>query len=639
MIQSLARKRTHLAALAALAGLVFALFAAMQSASAAPSGAITFSDSDATVPVGSEVTVHVEVTDPDADPGATVAWVRVSGTLKFLEDTESGAADLTANSGLAVTFVADTTPGKQVWGPYTLVIPDGTPEGKYTVSARVDLNGATAGGVTTVKKTITVGGAGDGLGSASLVVTDMDGKANASLSTAPASAGTIYLAVQALNSLGNKSNNGDVDQVIVYARGGTIAVAEVAAADLEGDDARVAASNPNAITIADARAAEGFSITASGSVAVSIDVRATLIGSDGAVDSNTVTIGFTGPANAISVGDPSGPLGQSDSTITFEVKASDSAGTGVVLAPHSISAVVKDRSGTDPNVGDLYQKDDDDRDGCKDVGEDDTDTGDCNEEDDARTTEVEDDFVEKKYDAKTVVVPVTTSEDNADAGEYTLVVTFGTTETEVTFNVAGPAADIDATTDAEGPVGIGQVIEVTATVTDADGIPVKNSVSDNPATTDVDESTGERVTFTAVGALQMRTIQNEITTTVNTKDGVAKARFVVTQGSGTATIIVSAGDASTFVSLSDASADPVEEVEEISAANCLSSTNAGPASWTCEGGSDASAIFPDLQSRGATALWLWNGSSWLRYSLRDGAEIPGSTDFMIQNRDNLWISY
>ena len=128
--------------------------------------------------------------------------------------------------------------------------------------------------------------------------------------------------------------------------------------------------------------------------------------------------------------------------------------------------------------------------------------------------------------------------------------------------------------------------------------------------TEGDQTIGEPVTFTAVGALEMKTIRNQISTTVGTKDGVATARFVVTKGSGTATIIISAGDASTFVSLNDAVDEEAMPEEEASVA-CLSNL-AGFATWACGVESSASEIFGLVSARGATALHLWNGSAWVR---------------------------
>ena len=650
-----------MSAVAVIAALAVALFASLQFAVADNHKVvIEFDDSDGIVADGDDVMVTVKAsvnTDTTDTPDAgTLKWVRVSGGLSVA----SPDGDVT----LTYTRVdADDTEAPFAWSvtsaEYMLVNPKGTAHGEYTVSAMVDPDGDDGDlKARTVVAVLTVDDPGEGLGSATLTVTDADGKPNASKNAAAADGGIIYLTVQALNSLSEKSNNADVSQIIIYARGGDIKIPAGLDASVppnqnftDDEDREANTGNPNALTASPANAKESFTITAGGDVAASVDVYVTLIGGSGVVTSNTVEISFTGPADAISVGDPSGPLGQSGSEITVEVTAMDSAGTGVPLGPDAVSAVVKSRSGNDPDVGPEHQKGDLDRDGCLDGSGNDDDsnystTNGCTEDNngnDDRTEETErganyedgDYFSEKPFDAKTVVIPITTGEEKADPGEYTLVVTFGDDETEITFNVAGPAANVEASTDAEGAVSIGQVVEVTATVTDADGIPVMNSVSDDATTSDVDESAGEPVTFTAVGALKMRTIANQISTTVNTKDGVAKTRFVVTEGSGTATIIVSAGNASTFVSLNSEAEEAMAEEE--ASVGCLSNL-AGFATWACGVESSASEIFGLVSGRGATALHLWNGSAWVRYSVVDGTMVPGSSDFMVAENDILYIS-
>ena len=60
--------------------------------------------------------------------------------------------------------------------------------------------------------------------------------------------------------------------------------------------------------------------------------------------------------------------------------------------------------------------------------------------------------------------------------------------------------------------------------------------------------------------------------------------------------------------------------------------------WNCETGTTAAALFELLQTRDVTAIHLWNTTSWVRYSLVDGAEVPGSSNFTIVEDDQLYIS-
>ena len=71
--------------------------------------------------------------------------------------------------------------------------------------------------------------------------------------------------------------------------------------------------------------------------------------------------------------------------------------------------------------------------------------------------------------------------------------------------------------------------------------------------------------------------------------------------------------------------------------DCLSATN-GFATYTCGTDSSASELFGLVSGRGATAVHLWNGSDWVRYSVVDGAMVPGSSDFTVTDNDILYIS-
>ena len=77
--------------------------------------------------------------------------------------------------------------------------------------------------------------------------------------------------------------------------------------------------------------------------------------------------------------------------------------------------------------------------------------------------------------------------------------------------------------------------------------------------------------------------------------------------------------------------------EEEASVACLS-TLSGFSTWSCGVDSSASEIFDLLIERGKTALHLWNGSAWVRYSVVEGTMVPGSSDFMVTKSDILYIS-
>ena len=126
--------------------------------------------------------------------------------------------------------------------------------------------------------------------------------------------------------------------------------------------------------------------------------------------------------------------------------------------------------------------------------------------------------------------------------------------------------------------------------------------------------------------------------TVATKGGEAQATFVVI-GPGSAVITAAAdGDVRVEVVTSTAGmTEPEAMLEEEASVGCLSNL-AGFATWACGVESSASEIFGLVSGRGATALHLWNGSAWVRYSVVDGTMVPGSSDFMVAENDILYIS-
>ena len=637
-----------------MVALAVALFAVIQSISAAPSAVIKFNDSDAIVGDGSEVEVTVEISDPDADPTATVAWVRVSGTLFFLEDTENASNDLVVNGDLSVSQSA-TAAGKVGVGPYTLVIPDGTPDGEYTVSASVDLDGSGDGRATTIRKTLTVGDAGVAVAAASIglstvgVVTtaDNDGagstedyadtgespphtKGNAQDSDSAKKGSPIYLSVSVLNSLGELADNRDVKSVSIIAATGLLARGH--AAPDTSDSLTYTTDSEDAVEVnTDAKAVTNFAVTKA--TAGTLGVYAVVVGSTGAATTETITLTFTGDAKAISLGDPSSPLGAGGSA-TVDVTATDDAGNVASLNPDQISANVLSDPGArfteTPNQAPKAGKDfmTDPPAVATEGSPTDAETAALAAHDASDCDGMNGDA---ECDPNKVRVTIAAAA-GTPAGEYTLQVKLGTDDTqEITIIVAG-APDALALESTHETVSVGDIITITATVTDADGHPVVNAGTD------------DGVSFEAVGSLKLSALRDDDRAKDNDimvalKDGSASARFLVSQGSGTASIVAeyTAGTVSVdaVISVSTEAAEAMPE-EEASVA-CLSNL-AGFATWACGVESSASEIFGLVSGRGATALHLWNGSAWVRYSVVDGTMVPGSSDFMVAENDILYIS-
>lgn len=205
------------------------------------------------------------------------------------------------------------------------------------------------------------------------------------------------------------------------------------------------------------------------------------------------------------------------------------------------------------------------------------------------------------------------------AGDYTVTVSAGDVSAEATVTVdaeMGPPASISVSASVS-EVSSGDLLTVTASVSDAGG----DAVAD-----------GTSVTFTAGGSVTLSMISS-----TNTSDGDATAIYIVGAGEGTSTVYAVSGAASDSVSVSTPEPEVVEVEPAAASLDCFGNL-VGFSTWTCGVDSTASEAFGLLADRGATAIHLWNGSAWVRYSVVDGSEVPGSSDFMIAEDDILYIS-
>ena len=214
------------------------------------------------------------------------------------------------------------------------------------------------------------------------------------------------------------------------------------------------------------------------------------------------------------------------------------------------------------------------------------------------------------------------------AGTYTLEVSKGAKKASVEFDVVHTADGIEAEASEMNPSEIGDTVTVSVEVSSdgtavADGTPVTFRASDKTGDTD---------------SILIATT----TETPMTKGGMAQVSYV-TVGNGAAVVTATVADDTTPVNAvlviqSTAGApEPEAMPEEEASVSCLSELS-GFATWSCGVEADASEIFDMVSGRGVTALHLWNGSTWVRYSVVDGAMVPGSSDFMVTESDILYIS-
>ena len=161
----IAGRRTPLLALVALLALSVALFAVIQSASAANAVKITINDSDNVVKAGSGYSVNVAVFDGDLENSDewTLEYITVTGGV-FLANIPSGD-DAVLQDGAADTEA-------------TLVVPANA-EGVYTITAGVvetdDNDAATVEARLVGTLEVTVGDVGTPIGSVEVVLSKVDG--------------------------------------------------------------------------------------------------------------------------------------------------------------------------------------------------------------------------------------------------------------------------------------------------------------------------------------------------------------------------------------------------------------------------------------------------------------------------------
>ena len=470
--------------------------------------------------------------------------------------------------------------------------------------------------------TLTIGDPGTGLASATLSLGNSspdlpytDGnEAVAETGSAAAKGGSINLVVEVFDSLGGKANSGSINQIIVIAPGGKITTTHNTGAGTESAPTTVSGSS--SATLNEQDAADGapdagkvgqktvITVGKTDEKPGQVTVYAIVSGPGGAARTEDVTLVFSGPAASLSIADAT------ESLLSVN-PVDDPATTGVDEADEDelkLLVTAEDSGGnvTDPptsGVSIVITDPDGKRQGSSIIGR------------EWPTM--------KSGDGKYYITLTGMGSEGAPlkAGNWTLKATKGTLEAEATFAVAGAPADVAVSASATSSDNIGDVITVTASVTDKDG----NTVSDGTSVMfDVSEDTG----LAAIGTGHAGKA---------TKNGEASVKYAVV-GAGHSVVSATAGGA-TGVIVIDSTAGMADMAmpEEEAGLGCLSSLS-GFSTWTCDVEASASEIFGWISSRGATALHLNSNRMWVRYSVVDGAMVPGSSDFMVTKSDILYIS-
>ena len=548
-------------------------------------------------------------------PSPRVEWLRVSGTLDGTEDEfDSGAAR-------------------------EIIVPAGTSAGEYTISAQTvshDHDGDSGdgtGGTTANRKisasplTFTVGDAGVNAASATLTLgnenPDLPGtEANEAKpeSGTTGAGGDIWLVLQVKNTSGAKANAAGLNTVTIIAPGAGLAAYQP---DAAGNPSTTSITGThvtggvNSLSVGETAATDDadvvgntmfIKVTKAGSPPKpgSVVAYALVIGTDGAPRSEDVPLTFSGSSSTLELGDAKA-LAAGGKT-EFSVKAMDAGGNTAGVS--QLSIVVRDSDGkVVPSAKLKAEK--------STVGAS-TDT--------------------KADDNPNAVAVLVTAGSGASAptpGTYTVDVSLpsvANSKVSASVTVSGKAHTIEAMSEQEDQnINIGGIVRVNAEISDEGGSPVADDTE---------------ILFTAAGSgtlvgLGTSLDDNDAAIIVKSKDGKASARFYVSKGAGVTSVIVTVhdgdNDAHDVVKFTIAGTEEEAMPEEEASVSCLSELS-GFATWSCGVSADASEIFEMVSARGVSAIHLWNGSTWVRYSVVDDAMVPGSSDFMVTENDILYIS-
>ncbi len=582
-----------------------------------PTAAIRVHDSDGIVAAGGDLTVTLSLKTIETAAASAVAikWIRVSGELDDGELVGEGM-DLP---------VADSKSPAGATRMASIAIPAGTTAREYTVSARLeyDHDGDTDPDdlkVLTPTATFTVGDPGTNAATAELTLGnahDEDPLTSAN-DVVPedgveaASDGDVWLKLSVLNSMGKPANAMGLNTITVIAPGAKLSLHPATPAGTPGSaivSSTQLSGGSNSISVA-----EGGGVTVGQTTFIKVEragsprkpgtvtVYALVIGSDGAPRTENVEVTFTGAGAVVVLGDDVSvgkPAEGSEAKAEISLGADDAGGSSAKLG--TVVYSVKDADGKLVSLSKVKAE-----------------------------TSTKGSSTEKTTDDGSASVVLVTVDDSAAPGVYTIEASLsGVADSSdtATVTVSGGAASVDLMADKTESDSIGDVITVTATITDEDGHAIANN---------------QDVTFTAAGEglVQIGTDANADVAGMQSKtmSGQAVAKFTVV-GEGTAVVSAVIGSQTAVVVITSTAGVVEEEAmpEEEASVSCLSELS-GFATWSCGVEADASAIFDMVTGRGVSAIHLWNGSTWVRYSVVDDAMVPGSSDFMVTENDILYIS-
>ena len=570
-------------------------------------------DSDGIFSAGTDVTARVTVSysnsalrahdDDDDDLGQAMGALDVTLTVP------STGLSIDGGTGQRQTMMANNATGDaaSVTVDFALIT-DGAPSQVYEVTAqavqaRPDTNAADdtddSYSVTTKKLSgeLTVGDSGDRVAGASLELGLKEGAPDTDATNDMPESGTaardksVNLALSITNGIDNPVNAADVEEIRVVAPFGVVKYYMTGGTLSANHNNGV---SPSAVS----KGSVIINVASSDQKPRTIDVYAIVLGKAGVATTGTVSLNFTGDAASVDIENAtenlrSINLSDEMDSVKLMVTAADSSGNTAEV-PDRLTITVHDPedkqlaiTGSDRKIS-----------------------------------------AEQMSEAGKTFIKVTNLSGNdastaLKAGDYTVKVKSGTIEDSAMFTVVGTADSIDVEV---GETNDNGEFEVTVTAKDAagelvaDGTPVMVEAPDLRGDAD-------KVLFLA---------RSDGKTTA----GMAKAKLVEI-GPGNAAIVVTVDGVTKverYTSTYGAEEEAITEPEMVG--NHCIENKGGFAVWTCGVSAMASEVFALAQPEGATAIHLWStiSMSWVRYSVVDGAMVPGSSDFMVTKSDILYIS-
>ena len=568
-------------------------------------------DSDNVVPTDSTLRVGADLTY--TGQGQTVyvsdGALRVAGSQEW----ESGRRRLAIAGQTVQTYSfinPDTCKGVSVDGQTdwrctvelddaTIHIPAGTPDGTFTISGVITVNGREYRD--TLEVTVVAPNAIDEVADVQFDFAEQERGANRG-KPYPANipvGGETKFRLKILNENGAASAAGSVGSILLTTSAGTLStrigggcvggggaacqipVSAVTAANADQIDVTLTHPGPN-------KSGRG-------------EVRVSVLAIDGETFAPpALNVSFAGEVASLAISEPASGLlsvatdaDDHRDVLKLTVSAADAAGNNVEVPYRAPRAVIRGPDGkvVTSGISVVWTEDGEDAD------------------------DAHDRFVRNTADAVEATIRVTAAaESPLKLDVYTLELrTAGQTATQK-FTVVG-GTDSVALSEPEGELRVNGTISLTATLRDAEG---------NPAPDGTPVSWAER--STSQSAVLVRLATDGATT-----DGASTATFFAV-GAGTAVVSAESGGVSEVALLSIAAAPPAGGAaeREPQLGESLSTQGApGLATWLGASATSASALLDALS--GIDSIQLWSIDRWLRYS-------GGADDFAIQPGAILWLS-